>query len=647
MRKEQIQKILLTNPVCYLFYTILFLEILVKIKVFQNFHFFYPTILGLGIAMILGIFIIYKHKYSPIIFSILLLLLGFYYCAQILYHDFFKMFMTIYSLGNGGQIAEFYKDAFQLIIQNIHWVILSFIPFLFYVIKGKKYICFIPFQKRQNLIYIGCSICVFIMSYFSLYLPSSSTSSALDIYKESTISEQSVNRLGMMTSLKLDLSSFLFGKKTEIDHNIFDIDLPEDIFASPQIMNIDFEAMKKATNNKTILKMHDYFQTVQPTYKNEYTGMFKDYNLILMTCEGFSPYAVNKDVTPTLYKMAHEGFVFNNFYTPIWGVSTSDGEYVHMQSLIPKSGVWSFEESSNNALPFVMGQQFKKMGYTTKAYHNHSYKYYGRNKSHPNLGYDYKAVGHGLNIRKTWPESDLEMIEKTVGEYINEDKFHTYYMTVSGHTNYTWSGNSMATKNKNAVKNLNYSELAKGYLATQIELDKAMEKLLKELKKAGKDQNTLIVMSADHYPYGLPEKNYNELAGHKIEKNFELYKNVLIIYSPSMKEPIIVDKAGSSLDILPTISNLLGIEYDSRLLMGRDILSNSEPLIIFSNKSFITDKVQYNSQTDEAIWLNGVTEDKAYLKRMQQIVKQKFQYSEMILDYNYYKTLKYTKEKTS
>lgn len=348
------------------------------------------------------------------------------------------------------------------------------------------------------------------------------------------------------------------------------------------------------------------------------------------------PYAIDKDLTPTLYKLSNEGFQFRHFYTPLWQVSTSDGEYVALQGLIPESGTWSFKDSAKNSLPLTLGQQYKRLGYTTKAYHDHSYTYYGRNQSHPNLGYDFKAVGHGLNIKKQWPESDVEMIKKTVDEYINEDCFHTYYMTVSGHTNYSFTGNSMAYKNKKWVDHLNYSALAKGYLATQIELDKALEYLVDRLEK-GIANKTVIALSADHYPYGLPIKNYNELAGHQLENNFELYENSFLIWSGSMNEPIVVDKIGCSLDILPTLSNLLGLEYDSRLLMGTDLLSNSEPLVIFENKSFITDKVMYNAKTNETKWFNNQPEDLEYLKEINKRVKQKFDYSKKILDYNYYK----------
>ena len=83
-----------------------------------------------------------------------------------------------------------------------------------------------------------------------------------------------------------------------------------------------------------------------PTEKNKYSGMFKDKNLIVITAEAFSPIAIDKELTPTLYKMYTEGFSFSNFYTPIFYVSTSDGEYVSLTSLLPKEGVWSFQESS-------------------------------------------------------------------------------------------------------------------------------------------------------------------------------------------------------------------------------------------------------------------------------------------------------------
>nr|WP_239534029.1 LTA synthase family protein [Thalassobacillus pellis] len=382
--------------------------------------------------------------------------------------------------------------------------------------------------------------------------------------------------------------------------------------------------------------MHRYFSNVEPTEKNNYTGKYKGYNLIFITAESFSPYAVHKEVTPTLYKLVNKGYNFPNFYNPSWGVSTSDGEYVACTSLLPKSGVWSFFKSGDNHMPFAMGNQLKQLGYKTVAYHNHTHSYYRRDISHPNMGYAYKGIGNGLDVKKTWPASDLEMMVKTNPEYINSQPFHAYYMTVSGHMQYNFQGNNMAAKNKKYVDDLPYSEQAKAYLATQVELDRALEHLLEQLEQKGIADQTLIALSADHYPYGLDKETIDELAGHPVEENFELYKSPFILYTKGMK-PVTIDKPASSLDIIPTLSNLLGLGYDSRLLMGRDIFSDADPLVPFLNKSFITEKGRYNSITREFTPAKGIKVDEEYLKQIAAEVERKFYFSAKILETDYYR----------
>ena len=388
--------------------------------------------------------------------------------------------------------------------------------------------------------------------------------------------------------------------------------------------------------------MHTYFSDESPTEKNEYTGMFKDKNLIVMVAEAFSPIAIDKDLTPTLYKLYNEGFKFNNFYTPLYYVSTSDGEYVSLTSLLPKEGVWSFQESSKIQLPFVYGNVFKKQGYTARAYHNGSYTYYNRHLSHPNMGYKYLGCYNGLEKRINcgiWPQSDLEMINATFNDYKNDAKFLTYYMTISGHLNYTYYGNMMATKNKNKVKNLPYSEAIQAYMATHIELDKALESLIKKLEKENILEDTVIVISADHYPYGLSVKELKEKATYIKDKKFDIHKNNLIIWNSELENPIEINKYASSLDILPTVLNLFGMEYDSRLLAGKDILSESDGLIIFSDRSWITDYGKYNSINKKFVAFKEIEDEKKYIKNINNIVYNRFSFSRAILENNYYKYL--------
>jgi len=81
---------------------------------------------------------------------------------------------------------------------------------------------------------------------------------------------------------------------------------------------------------------------------------------------------------------------------------------------------------------------------------------------------------------------------------------------------------------------------------------------------------------------------------------------------------------------------MFGLDFDSRLLMGRDMFSSSSPLVIFSNRSFITDKVMYNSKTKEVINLSGEALEEDYIKNMNKIVSAKFAFSAEILDRDYY-----------
>ncbi len=657
----------------YYIVSIFFMEFLLRILVIESVFssvLIFPLLFSLNIAALFHIICSsFKDKINYIVSLVFLSTLAVIFSSQLVYYKFFRMFYTTYSLGNGSQVLEFWRDILLLIIQNILWIILFFAPAILFIVLGKKIFSFKNTNRdyKSSLMYL--IVFLHITNLEAIYITGTEENSAYDLYFHNNYPVLSVEKLGLVTTMRLDLQRLILGWSPSLEVSAIGLSdfydeetsysTDKTITASVKIQNpideiselvveeeneekieyniidIDFNALILKEKDKTIRNMHEYFEDIQPSKKNEYTGKYKGYNLILITAEGFSHYAVNKDVTPTLYKLVNEGYKFTNFYNPIWGVSTSDGEYVACTGLIPKSGVWSFYHSGKNYMPFAMGNQLKKLEYNTVAYHNHSYTYYKRDVSHPNMGYEYKGVGNGLDVKNTWPESDLEMMEKTIPEYINNQPFHAYYMTVSGHMQYNFTGNYMSVKNKEYVKELPYTEAGRAYLACQIELDKALEYLLDQLEEAGIADNTLIALSADHYPYGLKNEEIDDLAGHEVERNFELYKSAFILYTKGM-EPVTIDKHCSSLDIIPTISNLLGLEYDSRLLMGKDIFSDSELLVIFSNRSFITDKGSYNSLTKEFTSSDGAEIGEGYVKQISSIIKNKFYYSAKILETDYY-----------
>ena len=214
-----------------------------------------------------------------------------------------------------------------------------------------------------------------------------------------------------------------------------------------------------------------------------------------------------------------------------------------------------------------------------------------------------------------------------------------YMLTVSGHLNYSREENAQADRHYDEVAGLPYSEAVKCYLASQMELELAMESLMNQLEEAGKLEDTVIVLSADHYPYGLTDEEYSELFGHPVDPVFEIYENALILWSADLEEPVHVSKYCSSLDVMPTLSNLFGLEYDSRLMAGRDILSDDPGLVIFSNYSFLTDLGSYNSVTDTFTMWDGSEPDPDYVSERMAEVQNRVAYSASILDYDYYRVV--------
>jgi len=159
---------------------------------------------------------------------------------------------------------------------------------------------------------------------------------------------------------------------------------------------------------------------------------------------------------------------------------------------------------------------------------------------------------------------------------------------------------------------------------------------MSELEAAGKLDDTVFVMSCDHYPYGMPDWAYNELAGKELDTQFERYHNTLFIYCSDMEEPIVIDKPCYGCDVIPTVYNLFGIDYDSRLFTGRDILSDAEGLVIFNNYSWLTDKARYNAPRGELYVNDGVTLPEGYAETVSRMVSDRIAYAKYILNYDYY-----------
>lgn len=635
------------NVCIYFSFLIIYLELVYKCFILKNvFSFSTLTVILFSLPFVFAFSLVsscFGKRVNRIISSVLTFFLSFIFSSQVIYYAFYSSIFSIYSIKAGTRqvFGDFLGAIIDMIIHNIFVIILLFVPFILYLIFAGKIFNF-ERSKRSSLVLSILFVVSFFCNYFIVTFSDKGIYSINRLYKETHAPMITINKVGLLSMEVLDLKRYVFGFSEKLyvpsEEENEDGKTPIVEEAKYNKLEIDFDKLISEEENETVRSMHEYFKSSTPTKHNDYTGMFRGKNLIYITAEGFDTIAVDEVLTPTLYKLVNNGFVFENYYQPLFTVSTSDGEYMYMNSLIPKEGVWSFSRSSNIYMPFGLGNIFNSLGYNVvNAYHGHTYTYYDREKSHPNIGFNvYKGCGNGLEKLmncKSWPESDVELIDATLPDYINADNFMVYYMTISGHLNYTFVGNNMSYKNKNLVKDLQYTSNVKAYIAANIEFDRAMSKLISSLESAGKLDDTVIVISPDHYPYGLKVNELNEISKKDRGDKFEMYHTNLIIYNSAMEENVNVSKYVSSIDVLPTVYNLFGVKYDSRLLMGRDALSDEDGLVMLSDRSWINENGSYNSISGEFIPFKEDI-DPLYVNIVNEKVYGKFTMSSLLLQEN-------------
>lgn len=570
--------------------------------------------------------------------------------VQLVYHCIFGDFMPVSQIGMGGNVVvNFNSQLLYGIRQNLLKILLLLLPLIAVIlclILRRAQALKLRLRWKQALASFAVLLALLLTVTGLMYVGRDKAFSAYRTFTNvNTSTDSSYKKIGMLATTAQELRYMLFSGSGSImitpsSLNISDVPRTYSSNSYNVIESIDFTALADSTDSDILKATDEYLSNATPTRKNNYTGLLKDYNLITICAESFCPWFISEELTPTLYKLSHTGILFENYYGTFQSVTTN-GEYTMCMGLYPDMSRTktdsSFNVAGTNYLPFCLGNALKGMGYQAWGYHDYIGDFYNRNITHANMGYTFKAADSGLAMKIDWPSSDLEMMEASVDDYINSgEPFHAYYMTFSGHYQYNWD-NAMSAKNRDAVKDLPYSEPVKAYIACNLELEYALEYLMQRLEEAGVADKTCIVLTNDHYPYGLTEDEYNELAGQTLDTTFEKYRNSFICYVPGLSENIVVDEYCSTADILPTLLNLFGVDYDSRLLAGTDVLSSGIHAAVLSDKSFLTKTFRYDAGTETVIPADENTTVSDKLAEAYRLyVDSRFQLSGNILNSDYY-----------
>lgn len=595
----------------------------------------------------------------------------------------FRQFALFYDLttitgGAADAVTGFTSELFTLLFNwnGIMMILLFLLPAILLAIFGRKWLPDSGSRIKKTTLALVLLIVFFAGTRLGLTL-----NKPLELLWTTQYNYQTaVGSFGLLTGMGLDIRDIIEGpdsnfeqveipvittaptettvpatQDTSPDHTTEATEVTEatepPIVYVPQVMELDLD---DPNASGTIAELNAYVAAQIPSMTNEYTGLFEGKNLIFITAEAFCAEVIDPELTPTLYRLATQGIQFTDFYQPS-GAGTTGGEYQNIFGMLPTNGGLSFKNTHDNLNYMTIGSQLDRLGYWGKAYHNNDYTFYDRHLTHINLGYSEGFLGYGNGmgqyLTNQYPTSDLEMFMATLPEYIDQQPFNVYYMTFSGHSGYYYNSNALTRKNFDRVAYLEdtYSKLVRGYLACQLELEDTLTYVLEQLEAAGIMDDTVICLASDHFPYGLDDDAalghlpyLSELYGYNVTTALDRDHSALILWSGCLEDmdPIVVDSPTSTLDILPTLSNLFGTEYDSRLFPGRDALSTTDALVFTRAYDWKTDYGTYYASTGTFVPTDpDLTLPEGYVEAVSAIVRNKIRYCEGALNTDYFRYL--------
>ncbi len=382
--------------------------------------------------------------------------------------------------------------------------------------------------------------------------------------------------------------------------------------------------------------------------ENNYTGIFEGKNIILLQLEGIDDWVFNKKDMPNLYSLLKNSIYFTDHYSMYTGGgSTFNSEFsVNTGFTTPLSYIANVYNFNTNTFKTTLPKEFKKRGYSTNAFHMNSGDFYSRAVNYKSWGYDnYYGLADIKDYKNLENTLDRELIlNKTFYDKMFKQKgpFLHYIITYSPHTPFTTEsdvGKLLAEeKYGNDIPKMTEEECVK--LSVR-ETDYMVELLIQALKDNGLYDNTVIVAFSDHYLYTLEDKSI--LKKYKDTDSNLINHTPFFIWSSDLEKQSI-NKTTMQTNVLPTILNLFGFDYNTNEFIGKDALSNEyEGYAFFSDYSWYNGKVYVmgedvyvmdkKSKTDRSI-------PKRKINKISEEISNKIRQNDLTLRYNYFKNNK-------
>ncbi len=458
-----------------------------------------------------------------------------------------------------------------------------------------------------------------------------------------------IGQFGTNAFVTLDVKNVLFPANTE--EEVIEFEKVEQIendytrYVDDTLWNKVIENEK----NKTMKTLHNYYSSKEITEKNDYTGMFKDKNLIVIMMESTNTILLNPEYYPNMYKLYTEGWAWDNAYSPRNACSTGNNEMSGMVSLYTINNTCTANIYRNNKYPGAIFNLFNQAGYTTTSYHNYTEHYYYRKVYHPNMGsgkyYGVQALGIPYsNVYQEWP-SDVDLVEKVLEKTKDQEKFMAWLTSVSAHQPYT-QNSKLGDKHLALFKDTKYNTSLKRYMSKLKEFDLAVGALIEGLEEQGKLDDTVIVMYSDHYPYGLTNSTLNSYFDYNVGTQRNVDKTPFVIYNTQITGQKF-DEYTTYMNIVPTVANLFDLNYDPRLYAGFDILSDTyEDRVVFADGSWKDAVAYYSASTGKITYAQeNVTYTTEEIKAINDSIDYRISMSNLAIKKDYFNYLEKEKQK--
>ncbi len=391
-----------------------------------------------------------------------------------------------------------------------------------------------------------------------------------------------------------------------------------------------------------------YDEYPQNSKDNEYTDILKGKNIIAIHAESFQNFVMDTEINgvelaPNMKKLASEGMYFSNFYSQESVGTSSDSEFTYSTSLLPASSGTVFVSYWDRYYPSIQ-KYLNNDEYYVFSMHANKGNMWNREVMHKQLGYDRfynytkdydmdETIGLGLSDKSFFRQS-VQKIKKINKKY---DKYYGLLIMLTNHTpfegledttdldlTYTYKKTDPETGEETEAVNNYLKDTTLGkYFTTVHYADQAIGELVDNLDKEGLLDNTVLVIYGDHdakikrseydyyynynpetdSKYSSDDPRYDEFTKYEYELN---RKVPFIIWTKDKDLQKKINKEVTTVtgmyDVLPTLGNMLGI--DTPYALGHDVFSTDDHFVVFPNGNWITDKMYYDSQNDEAIMLD-------------------------------------------